>query len=266
MGERAIGIFDSGVGGLTVLKKIYDLMPNENIIYFADTLHVPYGNRPRVEILNYARNIIKFLLAHNVKIIVIACNTVCANCFYELTNEFKITLIDIIQSGVESALLATKNKSIGIIATESTIKRHSYEIKINKINKNIKSFSKACPLLVKLAENGEFKTKKTYDILKFYLKDFSKTNIDTLILGCTHYPLFYNHIKKILPSINLIDPADKLALITKNYLSIKKIFCKNNNNPETKFFVSGDIKKFKSVCEKILDKNLDLKNFFHVSL
>ena len=265
MGERAIGIFDSGVGGLTVLKKITALMPNENIIYFADTLHVPYGNKSPSEILSYARNIIKFLIKCDVKIIVIACNTVCATCFGELKKEFKIDLINVLHSGVESALLRTKNKSVGIIATEATIKSRSYEKNILKKDNSIKIFSEAGPLLVKLAEEGDFASRKAFDTVEFYLKKFDSTGIDTLILGCTHFPLFYDSIKKILPYVNLVDPADETAFKVREYLCTKKML-RDENNLDAVFFVSDDVEKFRQLCEKILDINFDSGKFYNMVL
>lgn len=260
MVDRAIGIFDSGIGGLTVLKEIIKIMPCENIIYYGDTAHTPYGNKSPETILNYSRRIIKFLISKNVKLIVIACNTVSANCFEKLQQEFEIPIIEVLSAGVNSALDATKNKMIGIIGTESTIESHAYKKYMLDIDKSVKVIEKACPLFVPLAEEGWAENKIAYDTAKIYLDEFKETKIDTLVLGCTHYPLFINCIKKILPDVNIVNPAENTATNVRNYLAAKKIL-RNNGNFEVIFFTSDNSKKFMQVCNKVLNKNYDAQNF-----
>ena len=281
MENRAIGIFDSGIGGLTVLKQIKKILPNENIIYYGDNINIPYGNKPKEIILELSNKIIKFLLEQNVKLIIIACNTISANCFYELKKNFcdgfdinNINIIEIISSGAEASILSLlnkKNKSLGLIATQATIKSQAYEKYIKNKDSEIKIFSKACPLFVELAEKNLVNTKMAYDIAKNYIKDFEQKNIESLILGCTHFPLFINIIKKILPGVKIIDPAESVAFNTKKYLCEHNLLNKANisglnKTPEIIFYTSGDPKKFGLITNNILNKNYDLSLFIKKNL
>ena len=260
MEDRAIGIFDSGIGGLTVLKEIIKILPNENIIYCADTANTPYGNKSKQKLLNLSRQIVKFLIAQNVKLIVIACNTVSSNCFYELQKEFDTPIIEVLTNGLNAGIEASQNKFIGIIGTEATLQNHVCEKFIAKKNNNVKVFTKACPLFVPLAEEGWTNNKISYEVAKIYLNEFKKTQIDTLILSCTHYPLFIDNIKKILPTVKIIDPAKFTAIKVQKYLTSHKIF-RHKNNPNIIFYTSDNPKKFRHMCNKILTKNYPPQNF-----
>ncbi|MDE6182533.1 MAG: glutamate racemase [Eubacteriales bacterium] len=188
--KRPIGIFDSGVGGLTVVKEVIKALPEENIVYFGDTARVPYGSKSKETVFNFSCQIIRFLKEQNVKCIIIACNTVSSNCYEDLKKEFpNIPIIEVVNAGVNSAIKTTKSSKIGIIGTEATVKSNQYKLKIQEKLKNAQVFSKACPLFVPLAEEGWFENNITIDISKIYLEELIKNNIDTLILGCTHYPL-----------------------------------------------------------------------------
>ena len=283
MENRAIGIFDSGIGGLTVLKQIKKILPNENIIYYGDNINIPYGNKPKEIILELSNKIIKFLLEQNIKLIIIACNTISANCFYELKKNFSeranrtnINIIEIISSGAEAGILSLlesnkKNKSLGLIATQATIKSQAYEKYIKNKDSKIKIFSKACPLFVELAEKNLVNTKMAYDIAKDYLKDFDQKNIKSLILGCTHFPLFINIIKKILPGVKIIDPAESVAFNTKKYLLENNLLNINNisdlnKTPKIIFYTSGDPKEFKLLAKNILEQDYDMSLFIKKKL
>jgi len=252
-----IGIFDSGFGGLTVMSAVTKLMPKENIIYFGDTAHVPYGSKSKDVVTNFALNISKFLVRNKVKLIVVACNTASAFSLTALKKNIDIPIIGVIKAGSKTAALNTKNNKIAVIGTEGTIKSNAYAKEIKKINKNIKVFSQACPLFVPLVEEGWFKTKITDDIIKFYLKNIVNKKIDTIILGCTHYPLIKQSIQKnIGNNIKIVDSANAVAC------EVKELLNKNNlsNNSKTvgkySFYVSDSPDKFKKIGSKFFCKKI----------
>lgn len=257
--KRPIGIFDSGVGGLTVVKEVIKALPEENIVYFGDTARVPYGSKSKETVFKFSCQIIRFLKEQNVKAIIIACNTVSSNCYEDLKKEFSnIPIIEVVNAGVSSAVKTTKSGIIGIIGTEATIKSNQYTLKIKEKLKNAKVFSKACPLFVPLAEEGWFQNNITIDISKIYLKNLMENNIDTLILGCTHYPLLEPSIKKVIgDKINIVNPAFETALNMKDFLIKNNI--QNNNGKEYKFFVSDESEKFNFICSLLLNKTYSAK-------
>ncbi len=218
MDNRGIGVFDSGVGGLTVVKELMKILPYEKIIYLGDTARAPYGTKADETIIRFSRENTKFLIKQNVKIIVVACNTSSAIALPFLQKENGIDVLGVVKAGAMAAFFSTKNKKVGVIGTSATVKSKAYEKEIKKLDKKIKIVSKATPLLVPLIEEGWLFQKTTKDILYYYLKDFKKTKIDTLVLGCTHYPLLKPLIKEILPGINLIDSSEEIAKETKELL------------------------------------------------
>jgi len=211
MNNKGIGVFDSGIGGLTVVKEIMKQLPNETLYYLGDTARAPYGSKTKETIIRFSREIVTFLLKKDVKIIVVACNTSSALALRELRKEFKINIIGVIEAGARAAMDATRNNRIGIIGTKATINSKAYEKIIKKYNKKIKIFSYATPLLVPLVEEGWLFEKETEEILRRYLGFFKGKHIDTLLLGCTHYPLIKPLIKKILPKVNIIDSAIEIS-------------------------------------------------------
>lgn len=255
--DNPIGIFDSGVGGLTVVKEVIKALPNENIIYFGDTARVPYGSKSKETVFKFSCQIINFLKTKNVKAIIIACNTVSSNCYEDLKKHFPdIPILEVVNPGVFSAIKVSKNFKIGIIGTEGTIKSGQYEFKIKQKINNSQVFSKACPLFVPLAEEGWFENDITVNIANVYLKNLIKNNIDTLVLGCTHYPLLKNSIKKVLgEKINIIDPAFETALSMKKFLIENNLNNTSNNKIYHKFFVSDKNEKFDFICSLLLNKN-----------
>ena len=250
--ERPIGIFDSGVGGLTVVKEVINVLPKEDIIYFGDTARVPYGSKSKELVYKFSCQIIKFLKEKNVKSIIIACNTVSSNCYEDLQKQFSnIPIIEVLEPGVSSAIKSTNNRKIGVIGTEATIKSGKYEKKIKEKLLDCQVYSKACPLFVPLAEEGFLEENITLDIVKMYLKDFFKKDIDSLILGCTHYPLLKNSIKKVVgQNVNIVDPAFETALKMKDYL--EKNNMANNKGGKHKFYVSDKNDKFDFICSLVL--------------
>lgn len=257
--DRPIGIFDSGVGGLTVVKEAIKVMPKENIVYFGDTARVPYGSKSKETVFKFSCQIIRFLKTQNVKAIIIACNTVSSNCYEGLKDEFKdIPIIEVVKHGVNSVIKTTKSGKIGIIGTESTINSKEYEKQIKKYLKNAQVFSKACPLFVPLAEEGWFENSVTIDTAKIYLDELIKDNIDSLILGCTHYPLLENSIRSVIgEKINIINPAFETSVKMKDYIESKNI--KNENGGTYKFFVSDESEKFNFICSLLLNRTFSAK-------
>ena len=253
--ERPIGIFDSGVGGLTVAKEVINVLPKENIVYFGDTARVPYGSKSKELVYKFSCQIIRFLKEKNVKAIIIACNTVSSNCYEELKREFPdIPIIEVLEPGVNSAIKVTKNRKIGVIGTEATIRSGQYEKKLKDKLLDANVFSKACPLFVPLAEEGFLEDNITIDVAKKYLKDFKNNNIDSLILGCTHYPLLKLVIQKVLgDNVNIVDPAFETAMKMKQYLEDNNMY--NTKGGVHKFYVSDKNDKFDFICSLVLKAN-----------
>ena len=254
--NKPIGIFDSGFGGLTVMSAISKLLPKENLIYFGDTAHVPYGSKSKKIVTEFASNISKFLVKNNVKMIVIACNTASAFSLDYLKKNIKVPIIGVIKAGSVMAAKNTKNKKIGVIGTEGTVKSNAYAKEIKKYDNKINCYSKACPLFVPLVEEGWCKGDVTEDIIKFYLKDLTDKKIDTIILGCTHYPLLKDSIKKVIGNkISVIDSANAVALAVKDLL-IKNNLLNNSGKAIYKFYVSDGPEKFKNIGSKFLGKKI----------
>jgi len=262
--KRPIGVFDSGVGGLTVVKELIKIMPNEDIIYFGDTGRVPYGTRGRDTIIKYAQQDVSFLLKHNVKMIIAACGTASAVLPDEYTKKLPIPYTGIIQSATQAACGITKTNKIGVIATNATINSGAYGKLIRSINENIQVFGNACPLFVPLAENGfiERENEITRLAAKMYLQDFAGTGIDTLILGCTHYPLLYEIIDDVLTDIlkykvSLINPGEQTAIYTRAFLNERNMLNSADNEAKYHYYVTDNTESFEQIAVKFM--RLDIK-------
>lgn len=246
--SEPIGIFDSGIGGLTVFAELVKNLPHENIIYFGDTAHVPYGSKSREKVTEFSKNIVKFLCSQNVKIIVVACNTASAFALNALRESFKIPVTGVIEPGSKAAVEATLNNRIGVIGTAGTVRSDSYKDAINRLNPNVNVFSKACPLFVPLVEEGWLEHEVTAMVTREYLEPLLKENIDTLVLGCTHYPLIKKVIQKTAGnSIKLIDSAESTSLIVKDMLSKMDLLNNSDEEGSYKFYVSDVPEKFKEI-------------------
>ncbi|MBP7792564.1 MAG: glutamate racemase [Candidatus Goldbacteria bacterium] len=254
MNNKGIGVFDSGVGGLTVAKEIMKQLPYEAIYYLGDTARAPYGSKTKDTIIRFSRENVSFLLKKDVKIIVVACNTSSALALKTLRKEFKIDIIGVIEAGARAAIDATKNKRIGIIGTKATINSGAYEEVIKKNDGKIKVFSYATPLLVPLVEEGWLNEKETVIILKKYLFFFADKKIDTLLLGCTHYPLLKNAIKKIMPGVKIIDSAIEVSKTIGTILKDKNIMAARNNSRKTAFYVTDTPEQFNKIAGMFLDR------------
>jgi len=256
MDKRPIGIFDSGVGGLTVVDKMFRLMPNEKIIYFGDTARVPYGNKSKDTITRFSKEIVKFLLRFKVKLIIVACNTASSLSLEALSHSFSVPIVGVIKPGVACAIRMSKNKRIGVIGTEATISSGAYKKKIKSLLKSAFVVQRACPLLVPLVENRWINDSITASVAKRYLLPLINKKIDTLILGCTHYPILKKTIKKIVGSrINLIDSSTAVAESTKRILERKGLLSKCRKQ-KAKFFVSDQADNFVKLAEVFLRKKI----------
>lgn len=259
MDNRAIGVFDSGIGGLTVVKELNKILPNESIIYLGDTARVPYGDRSKETITKFSLECAKFLEEKNIKALVIACNTVSAIAIEEIKKRLNVEVIGVILPGSEMAIKTTKNKRIGIIGTSATINSGAYENSIKKLDDGVEIFSKACPLFVPIIENSQQDSDLAKTTIEYYLKDLTDREIDTIVMGCTHYPILENSIKSIVKDdIELINPAKETAEIVKNYLERKNLL--NEKNANFEFFVTDNRKKFENSIKNILDlKEYEIK-------
>lgn len=255
-----IGVFDSGVGGLTVAREIMRHLPNENIVYFGDTARVPYGSKSKDNIIRYSRQIINFLKTKNVKAIVIACNTASALALEVVREEFDIPIIGVVEPGARAALEATKSKKIGVIGTEATIRSAMYEKIIKGFDEEAIVVGKACPLFVPLVEEGFAKHKVTEEIIDYYLASFIGTDIDSLILGCTHYPLLRSRIKEYVgEQIALVNPAYETAMDLRQVLKDCDMENTEMNGEHAtySFYVSDAADKFKQFANSILPYDIE---------
>ena len=253
-----IGVFDSGIGGLTVAREIMRQMPQERIVYFGDTARVPYGSKSQETVLRYSRQIIRFLKTQGVKAIVIACNTASACALETVKQELDIPIIGVIYAGARTAAEATHNGKIGVIGTQSTIKSGIYESYLHKINPELTVVSKACPLFVPLVEEGLFEDRITEDVVSRYLHDMKEYEIDALVLGCTHYPLLRGVIgREMGESVKLVNPAYETAKSLKDLLKERDLLNVSGEKPEHKFFVSDGVDQFRSFANSILPYQVD---------
>ena len=252
--KRPIGIFDSGVGGLTVFKEIRKRFPYEDIIYFGDTARVPYGPKSRNTVIEYSIQNARFLIQQGAKIIVVACNTSSATALTQLQNLLSVPVLGVIEPGALSAINTSANKRIGVIGTEGTIRSQAYSSAISKLDESCSVFSKPCPLFVSLVEEGWEDHEVTQLTIREYLTSLLQNDIDTLVLGCTHYPILKSSIQKFAgDKITLVDSAqavtDRLDEILPNRES--KVIGKD------RFYVSDNEEKFNRIASKILDLEID---------
>lgn len=255
--SRPIGVFDSGVGGLTVVKELVQTLPFEDIIYYGDTARVPYGTKSRNTIIKFSIENALFLLKQNVKLIVVACNTSSSVSLPALRRNFKVPVVGVIKPGAYDAAMVCRNKRIGVIATTATIRSNAYSREIARIDPSVKIFSQNCPLLVPVAEESLREDKIIIDIIEYYLKPLKQKRIDTLVLGCTHYPLLKNLISKFMgDSITLVDSAASTAEYVKDLLSKQGVLNKRRLKGKLKFFVSDEIENFKRAGERFLGRNI----------
>ena len=259
--EAQIGVFDSGVGGLTVAREIMRNLPSERIVYFGDTARVPYGSKSRESIIRFSRQIIHFLQEEHVKAIVVACNTASAYALDEVQKDLNIPIIGVVKPGAKVAAEATRNKRIGVIGTKGTIGSNIYADYIHEIDPEITVVGKACPLFVPLVEEGWLKDPVTVEVAERYLQELQEQDVDTLVMGCTHYPLLRSVLRELLgEKVTLVNPAYETAQSLKQLL--KEM---NLDNPGIKeeefpyrFYVSDLADQFTAFANSILPYDVSM--------
>lgn len=250
-----IGVFDSGVGGLTVAREIMRNLPGERIVYFGDTARVPYGSKSKETVLRYSRQIVRFLQTQEVKTIVVACNTASALALETIRKETDIPMIGVVKPGAKVAAETTRNNKIGLIGTNATVKSDLYRTTIQEINPRIQVIGQACPLFVPLVEEGWWKDPVTVEVAKRYLDPLLEKGIDTLILGCTHYPLLRSLLREVAgEQVTLVNPAYETARALARLLKERDLEAEGEKEEEFpyRFFVSDEEAHFQQFANSIL--------------
>lgn len=256
--EAPIGVFDSGVGGLTVVREIMRQLPSENVIYFGDTARVPYGSKSKQTVLKFSRQIVRFLMTKNVKAIVFACNTASALALEDMRDEIQVPVVGVVRPGAKMAVEMTETKNVGIIGTDATIKSGIYTDYIRQLDQDVTVVGKACPLFVPLVEEGFLEDRITDDMVDRYLSELKSYNVDSLVLGCTHYPLIMNPIKRYMGnSVTLVNPAYETAKELKQLLKSEGLLNEKKQNTVYDFYVSDGVDKFKAFADRVLPINVN---------
>jgi len=257
MPDRPIGVFDSGVGGLTVLKAIRKVLPQENLIYFGDTARVPYGGRSPKTIIKYSIENAKLLNRFGIKMLIVACNTSSSYALDILKREFPFPVLGVVVPGAKSAVGASKNKKIGVIGTEATIKSGAYKKAILSLDPFATVFEKACPLFVPLIEEGWLEGEITKLVVEKYLSGLVERGIDTLVLGCTHYPLIKGVIKSFCgDGIEIVDSAEAVAKEVEGILLGANL---NGGQGITKILVSDKTDRFERLAKMIMGETATIE-------
>jgi len=256
MDNRPIGIFDSGIGGLTVLKEVEKLLPFEDIVYLGDTARVPYGNKSKSTIIKFSRECAGFLERKKVKMIVVACNTSSALALENLKKSSNVPVLGVIAAGVEKAVAVTRKKRIAVIGTESTIRSNSYQKLIVKKDKGIKVYSRSCPLFVPLVEEGVLTGRIVKEAMKMYLKGLKGKGADVIILGCTHYPLLKYQISSYLKGVAVIDSAKEVADHVKSVLESKNLLRVKVRKSKVEFYLSDQPREFTRLAKLFLKRKI----------
>ncbi len=255
--DRPIGVFDSGVGGLTVVKQLMKKLPSENIIYFGDTARIPYGTKSEEIVRRFALEDSFFLLEKNVKMVVVACNTASSVAMSMLQSILDVPVIGVIEPGAEAAVRNSSNRKIGVIGTAATIRSSSYRKKVLEKSSKVQVISQACPLFVSLVEEGWIEDEATILIARRYLQSMIENHVDTLILGCTHYPLLKNIIQKVLgDGVQLIDSGVETAKSVEKILKEKSMLANSDQIAKNKFYLSDMPYKFQEIAERFLERTI----------
>lgn len=258
--HHAIGVFDSGLGGLTVVKELMQALPFEDIVYYGDTARVPYGTKSKESIIRFSRENTLALLKHKVKMVVVACNSSSSYALTTLKKNFSLPIVGVIHAGAKKAVQTTRNGRIGVIATSATINSQEYTKTIHWYDASVKVFSQACPLFVPLVEEGWIKKEVTLKVAQDYLSSLKKAKIDTLILGCTHYPLLKETIQKVMgKTVVLIDSAREIALEVKQILGETQTMNSLRRKARHQFLVTDRPQAFEKVAKNFLGSGVKLK-------
>jgi len=265
-----IGIFDSGLGGLTVVKEALKYLPQESIVYFGDTARVPYGTKSQETITRFSFENVRFLQVHDIKMVIVACHTASSLALEEMKSAFELPILGVVDPGAQKAVSQTENERIGVIGTKSTIQSKSYEKAIKRISPNAQVFSAACPLFVSLIEEGWTKGKVVDQIVEHYLEPLKQHRIDTLILGCTHYPILKDRIQSFLPDCTLVNPAEETIKQAKDSLEQLEIKASRIHQNQVQYFVSDEPSQFQTLGEQFLGQRIQSvqrvsENYFKVT-
>ncbi|WP_125565572.1 glutamate racemase [Companilactobacillus insicii] len=256
--KRPIGLLDSGLGGLTVTKEVIKQMPNEDIVFIGDEARMPYGVKTKEQITEYTRELVKYLISQDVKVIIYACNTATANALPTLKNEFSIPMFGVIQPGAVAASLSTKTKYVGVIGTEATINSKSYSKAIEANDPEIKVLGIAAQKFVSFVENDEADSDDAKKNIAETLAPYKDPKYDTLVLGCTHFPMLKPQIREVLGNkINLVDSGVETVSYVKDYLEANYLLTDNNKNGSIKLHATGGIKEFKRLAKDWLNIPVD---------
>ncbi|MDI6783020.1 MAG: glutamate racemase [bacterium] len=257
MKNSPIGVFDSGIGGLTVVKELIRQLPNESLVYFGDTARVPYGSKSLETIQRYAVEDAQFLISQKVKLIVVACNSTTATGLDNIRAIFKHPVVGVIEPGAQAAVVATRNNRVGVIGTKATVRSEAYSKVIQQLNKSISVFSVPCPLFVPLVEEGWLTGPITESVIRAYLTPLLTQRVDTLVLGCTHYPLLKKSLTAVVGNeVKLVDSATATAGAIKKILIETKLAADAAQLPEYKFFVSDTVAEFERIGKMFLGPQL----------
>ena len=259
MDQRPIGVFDSGLGGLTAVHSLWRILPEEDLIYFGDTARVPYGSRSREAILKYARQDVRFLRSFDLKAILIACGTVTTTSLAALQAENDLPMVGVVEPTCRRAVLMTQNKRVGLIATAASVRSGAYEAALRRLDPEVTVFSRACPLFVPLAEAGRFRRGDVVieTVAREYLTPLKNAGVDTLILGCTHYPLLSDVIRHIMgPDVTLINSGREAARALQALLVSSDRLNESQSNGDTSYFVSDTVDGFEEMAGLFLRSNL----------
>ncbi len=258
MPQRAVGVFDSGVGGLTVLKAIRQCLPEEDLIYLGDTARVPYGTKSPETVLHYALQAAKFLCTHQVKMVVVACNTASSVALQILAHRFNVPVVGVIVPGAQEAVRLSQSGRIGVIGTEGTVNSGAYQHEISTLRSGVEVFSAVCPLFVPLAEEGWAEHEIARLAAQEYLQPLLESHIDTLVLGCTHYPLLKETLRHVLPvTVAMVDSATQTALTVQYLLRQNSTLCSRKRKGKCRFYVTDVPTRFIRVGSAFLGETLE---------
>lgn len=258
LNQQPIGVFDSGLGGLTAVRQLRRIMPSENIIYFGDTSRVPYGNRSRDTILKYARQDMRFLRSFDLKTVVIACGTVSSNCLETLQAENNIPVIGVVAPAVQRAAALTRNKRVGLVATRASVRSGAYERMFHAMSPEVQLFSKACPLFVPLVEEGRCRPgdRVIEQVAEEYLAELKDKGVDTLVLGCTHYPLLAEVIGQVMgPEVALVDVGAESARAARTLLTAQNAQAERKAGAAS-FYTSDRAEDFERLASLFLQEDI----------
>lgn len=252
--ERPIGIFDSGLGGLTVVRKVHEALPREDLIYLGDTARVPYGTKSPGTVIRFAREDTRFLVQQKVKAVVVACNTASAWALSALEAEFPVPVFGVILPGARAALARTRNGRIGVIGTTATVRSQAYDQAILSQDNSLRIFSRACPLLVPLVEEGRTDDRVVRLVLEEYLRPLLRRGVDTLVLGCTHYPLLKRAIQRVAGRpVHLVDSAERCAEYVRERLAESGLLAdRRRRRGAIQPFVTDEVERFADSAERFL--------------